>query len=384
MPYEVAVCTQEGGKMNRLIIGLAVLVVLVGGKNAWSSVQYTVTDLGELAGSNANGVNDIGQVVGSKSFGGGPTHAFLYSNGVMTDLGVLESSHHYSSATDINDAGLVVGSSMIAENTSSQRPVLFSGGTVTNLGSLGGGYGFAGGINSAGQVVGLSSDANGVTHAFLWSNGTMIDLGSLEGSGGYSCAYGINDNTQVVGVSVFSGANRGFLWEGGVMTDLGDLAEGTGNTRAYAINNLGQVVGESWQDSSASHAFVWQNGAMSDLGVLPGANGSLAEGINDSGVVVGTSYTADGSLHHRLFVWDSTNGMQDANNLLDSSSAGWTLYGCRDINNLGQIVGWGTNPSGQIHGVLLTPIPEPTTIIIWSLLGILGITIGWWRRKRAA
>jgi len=31
-----------------------------------------------------------------------------------------------------------------------------------------------------------------------------------------------------------------------------------------------------------------------------------------------------------------------------------TLYGARDINNLGQIAGWGTNPSGQIHGFLLT------------------------------
>ncbi|MGA2060499.1 MAG: carbohydrate binding domain-containing protein [Thermoguttaceae bacterium] len=29
-------------------------------------------------------------------------------------------------------------------------------------------------------------------------------------------------------------------------------------------------------------------------------------------------------------------------------------------------------------------IPEPTTLIIWSLLGTLAITIGWWRRKRVA
>ena len=29
-------------------------------------------------------------------------------------------------------------------------------------------------------------------------------------------------------------------------------------------------------------------------------------------------------------------------------------------------------------------IPEPTSLIIWSLLGALGITIGWWRRRRAA
>ena len=34
--------------------------------------------------------------------------------------------------------------------------------------------------------------------------------------------------------------------------------------------------------------------------------------------------------------------------------------------------------------VLSQAVPEPTTLIIWSLLGGLGISIGWWRRKRAA
>jgi hypothetical protein len=28
-------------------------------------------------------------------------------------------------------------------------------------------------------------------------------------------------------------------------------------------------------------------------------------------------------------------------------------------------------------------IPEPSTLVIWSLLGTLGITVGWWRRKRS-
>lgn len=31
-----------------------------------------------------------------------------------------------------------------------------------------------------------------------------------------------------------------------------------------------------------------------------------------------------------------------------------------------------------------TPIPEPSTLIIWTFLGALAITVGWWRRHRAA
>lgn len=42
--------------------------------------------------------------------------------------------------------------------------------------------------------------------------------------------------------------------------------------------------------------------------------------------------------------------------------------------------GWG---SGGFDGVMtLKPIPEASSLIIWSLLGALGITIGWWRRRR--
>ena len=31
-----------------------------------------------------------------------------------------------------------------------------------------------------------------------------------------------------------------------------------------------------------------------------------------------------------------------------------------------------------------SPVPEPATIIVWSLLGGLCLSIGWWRRRRAA
>ena len=31
-----------------------------------------------------------------------------------------------------------------------------------------------------------------------------------------------------------------------------------------------------------------------------------------------------------------------------------------------------------------SPIPEPCTLIIWSLLGALAFTVGWWPRRRAA
>ncbi len=52
--------------------------------------------------------------------------------------------------------------------------------------------------------------------------------------------------------------------------------------------------------------------------------------------------------------------------------------------------GWGDGQAGVTLAYFVeydtptNPIPEPTSLIIWSLLGALGITIGWWRRRKVA
>ena len=84
------------------------------------------------------------------------------------------------------------------------------------------------------------------THAFLYSNGTMTDLGTLGGLS--SDPYDINDNGQVVGFAELTdGQQHAFLYSNGIMTDLGALG-GTFSC-AYSINNNGQVVGKYLQHS---------------------------------------------------------------------------------------------------------------------------------------
>jgi probable HAF family extracellular repeat protein len=77
---------------------------------------------------------------------------------------------------------------------------------------LGGGGSSATAINAAGQVVGARHTTEGETHAFLWENGVMTDLGTLGGH--YSAAYGINPAGEVAGVSqvVGDGDNHPTLW----------------------------------------------------------------------------------------------------------------------------------------------------------------------------
>jgi probable HAF family extracellular repeat protein len=112
---------------------------------------------------------------------------------------------------------------------------------------LGGTVSEARGINASGQVAGYATTAgNRAYHAVLWSNGTMTDLGTLGGT--VSEAYGINASGQVVGQSNTSGdaAQHAFLWSAGAMTDLNSLvhpASGWTLTEARAVNDVGQIVG---------------------------------------------------------------------------------------------------------------------------------------------
>ena len=147
--------------------------------------------------------------------------------------------------------------------------------TVTDLGALGGFRSIATGINDSGQVVGaVYNDDAGIldqtARAFLYSNGTMHDLGSVDGFT-VNVPNGINSSGQVVGYAGWPGfyalgSNHAFINSNGVITDLG-----AGADNATGINDNGQVVGTFIPSSTGSeHAFLYTNGTMTDLGTLGG------------------------------------------------------------------------------------------------------------------
>jgi probable HAF family extracellular repeat protein len=83
---------------------------------------------------------------------------------------------------------------------------LFHNGQVIDLGTLGGLNSEASGINKSGLVVGNSQLASGFVHAFLYNN-VMTDLGTLGGPNSYAIA--INDSGQIVGNSDLASS---FTW----------------------------------------------------------------------------------------------------------------------------------------------------------------------------
>jgi probable HAF family extracellular repeat protein len=223
--------------------------------------------------SNANGINNAGQVTGGAST----------EEAIQACLAEVQ-SQAYRTAPN----GLVAGSDEI-------------GTTQTANCGFSEGYG----INSSGQVVGSSNKAGffGLPiHAFLATpNMTDVDLGTLGAYALNSTAFAINDSGQVVGqAGVSSSINHAFLVNSGsslVMQDLGTL--GGSNSSASSINSSGQIVGNSLlSGDSAIHAFIYQHGAMADLNTLiPSGTGWVlqnATGINDIGQIIGTG-TLNGS-----------------------------------------------------------------------------------------
>lgn len=344
--------------------------------------EYEVIDLGSFGTgqSYALAINNNGQVVGYASLinGGGVRHAFFWSPGTsMQDLGTLSGGNE-SFAYGINDAGQIVGSSIVA-NGGGSYAFLYSNGHMTDMNGLlqsGSGWILSGAaaINNAGQVAGNGINQAASGHAFVYSlsSGSIQDVGSLDG--GFTQATAINGNGHVTGSSTVNDQyqdQKAYVYRGGPLTELDALSTLRPFCVGYSINNSDQVVGlspvtlNSNPFATAAKAILWEaDGSMLNLGTLQNTNDnydSSAYGINDSGQIVGLSdyFTPNGDIPH-AFIYQG-NVMYDLNDYL-SENPGWVLTQANAINNKGQIVGYGTNPQGQIHAFLLNPVPPCTAL----------------------
>ena len=250
------------GDTEALVFGGAGPTNLLAG-SAWSQGQAT-------------GINSLGLVSGTV-WSNGTAHGLIWSAGASVDLGAN------TSAAAINDAGQVAGSG--------SQAFLYQNGVRTDLGTLpGGSWSLAEGLSGNGDVAGYGDTASGI-RGFVWTPGSgLTQLGTL--GGGSSYGMGVNDAGEVAGsAAVGSGYLHAASWLGGTATDLGTL--GGGNSYAYGINDAGEIAGYSWiVGNGSTHAFVVLNGVMVDLNSLltPADSGwviTAAYGINDQGQIVG-------------------------------------------------------------------------------------------------
>lgn len=245
-----------------------------------------IVALGTLGGavSQAKAVNRRGHVVGTSQDRQGRSRGFVWTpeRGIV-DLEPCAGVN--SSANDVNDLGDVVGGG--DTGFGAFHAYLLSDGTALDLGTLGGDESEALALNRLGQIAGHSrvGGGGGKRAFFIPEPGRMVDLGTLGGA--TSVAHAVNDRGAVVGLAETStGGPHAFRWtEKDGMRDLGTLAASA--SMALGINNRGDIVGGS------GHAFLWTEGAgFVDLGTLGGQT-SCASDVNDAGAIVGISQTGD-------------------------------------------------------------------------------------------
>jgi probable HAF family extracellular repeat protein len=300
------------------------------------------TNLGTLGGANAQaeGLNNLGWVVGRSGDGSSDDHAFLWiagaTNGVagnpqMVDLGV---AGYDSDAGDINNNGVIAGWAY-NPNTQNNEPFSYTNGVMTDL---------QGALNKAAQN----------------SSGNV----SLEGD---SYSHAINDTGHIVGFAQDNNSYTGyqaFFWTNspaktnGTALFLGDVAGGYNGSEALGININDQITGDAETTSTDTHAFryVVSSNAMIDLGVLGNGDYSSGNCINNSNIIVGLSNLGQAGVVYHAFIAVS-NTLTDLNTLLDSSGTNWTLTEADYINDAGKIVGTGTvTNDGLQHAFLLTPV----------------------------
>jgi len=351
----------------------AIVVLTLHSRAALAEVKYTVTDLGTLGGSDSwsDALNDSGELVGGSMCAGGlPAQAYIYRNGLMGGLGSLGG---LSLALGVNNAGVVVGRSNLSDNVTSHAFRWDSSAGMLDLGTLGGAQSSAVAINAGGDIVGWSQNTTGNGHAFSRTGGTIVkwyDLGTLGGD--YSVALGVNDNGQIVGSSTATPGSsplRATYWSSSISSpvDLGTL--GGQGAEAFKINNNGVIVGYSYLlGDFTAHAFVYSGGAMTDLGSFGGW--SEAFGLNDAGDVVGSSRDALNIEHAFLY----SGGVVTDLNTVVQCPVGQYLRTAMDINSSGQIAAQVYDKNtGAYHAVLLTPVPEPATLSLLALGGLLAL-----------
>jgi len=364
-------------------------------KNGYHT-RYVVTDLGTLP--NGNGVFDDpywivnnGVAAGWVSLTGGTSHAVLWREGMITDLGTLGGPNSY--AYGVNER---VRASGIAETGISDPNgedycgfgthliclgFVWQNGAMTALSTLGGNNSQGSQINSRGEVVGYAENATPdptcpIPQKFafkpvIWeADGAIRALAMVQGDS-EGAAFGINESGEAVGTSGTCGAfNADFVylteahavsWKNGTATDLGNLG-GTGagafGNAAYSANSRGDVVGHSALPGGLTeHAFLWtKRTGMQDLGTLPGDAISYALGINDSGVIVGTSWVTATFTGPHATIWDDGVPTNLNTLVVPGGSAGLYLGQCQSVNNRGEIVGWGIAGDGGTHAFLATPV----------------------------
>jgi len=194
---------------------------------------------------------------------------------------------------------------------------------MTDLGTPGGSYSAAYGIDRDGRVLVGGSDGS----LGIWADGRITRL-PLPPNSPTGCTPTAMDQAGRVIAHCLVGRNiKGYLWRPSGRVNLGSL--GGYPTWPTAINNSGEIVGYSHLSDGEFRPFIWHAGIMTDLTAQKVFSDMIPTGINAGGAIIGNLNTGGGI---------SLAFLVDHGTVIDLSSLAPRAY-ARGINAAGEVVG---------------------------------------------
>jgi probable HAF family extracellular repeat protein len=194
----------------------------------------------------ARGVNASGQIVGNVWFDAGEfslSRAFVIPEVGPAKL-LTPPQGGTTIATALNDAGdIAFNAAPLGAPAGETRAWCLRDHCYIAIASLGGGRAWANAITPGGRVVGHSITGDGQTHAFLWDEGSTLDLGSLPGA--TSEALAANDHGVVVGrFSDATAGRRALRWT--MDTGLRLLEESVAAPHGWVLHEAIAINRHNW------------------------------------------------------------------------------------------------------------------------------------------
>jgi hypothetical protein len=224
-------------------------------------------------------------------------------------------------------------------------PISFPGARVTN----------ASGINNSNVIAGYYFDPQSVVHGFVYSGGKYAAV-NFPGAT-VTEVMGVNDSGDLVGMYQLSGNLNfhGFLKHGNDFTSIDDPSATIG-TIAFGINKSGMIVG-SYDNA---HGFVYQNGTFTTLDApqLAGEpHQTQLNGVSALGSIVGQVFT--GGIWRAFWIEKSKLHYVEPAGTTDSEATGidgeTDIVGCHDTQS-----GFASLLAGNYPSSSATYPPEQT------------------------
>ena len=298
-----------------------------------------------------NDVNDQGVAVGGCWKSGAGRRGWMYTlpNGPWVELPpVIADGLGWSEASAINSRNVICGTRSLGSEIDPQSAFIWRDGVFTDLGVMNGPSSGATDINEHDMVVGWTGNSifSPNTRAFIYRDGTATVLGPIPG-GINSTPGGMNNEESFIVLGRYAPGQplRSFIWHGDAFEPLHPLPDFDA-AGAGSLNDAGAAFGGSYLSETPyiQRACMWYARSPVDITNLlisrTGVHVQDALGISRSGSIIARGSNDDGDelilllTPHFTSPGDSTcDGVVNEDDLLDVISRWGACGGCRtDFN----------------------------------------------------